>query len=100
MVGKDSTFPIYFKEENAMPKKEYKTGDVIKLNEKEIEVLATFTKEQNNLSVMFEMLAAKQSDCHKRFWDTIRGLYPGIKEFDLYGNWKKQEITLRGEKRE
>lgn len=78
-----------------MKRKEYKTGDIIKIDKKEMDIIETFADEKERLNVMFAVISKKYYATEKNFWDTIRDLYPGIKDFDLYANWEKKEITLR-----
>ena len=80
-------------------KKIYKTGDVLHIEKREMATMDTFHKELESFSLMFDVLAEKQRNHQRRFWDTIYDLYPEIKEFDLYMDWKKKEITLRSKKR-
>jgi len=84
------------KSERVVKTKEYKTGDIIKLGKREMDIIETFREKQRNLSVMFDVLAGNERDYQERLWNTIRDLYPGVEKFDLYANWKKREITIRG----
>jgi len=84
------------KSERLVKTKEYKTGDIIKLGKKEMDVIGTLHEKRQELSLMFDMLADKEKNSQERLWNTIRGLYPGTEGFDLYANWKKREITIRG----
>ena len=72
-----------------------KTGDVIEIGKKGMDVIETFTEEKARLDVMFNVLSGKTYDNEKKFWNTIHGLYPEAKDFDLHVNWEKKEITLR-----
>ena len=81
-----------------MKKKIYKTGDVIQIGQKEKATIETFRKESASLLIMFDVLAEKQRKNQERFWNTIYDLYPEAKGFDLYADWKKGRITLRGKK--
>lgn len=78
-----------------MEEKKYKTGDIIKIDKEKMEIIETFTNEKERLEIMFAVISKKYQIAARRFWDTLRDLYPGIKSFDLYANWGKKEITLR-----
>ena len=78
-----------------MKKKEYKTGDIVKIDKKEMNVIETFTDEKARLDIMFAVISKRYHAAEKQFWGTIRDLYPEIKGFDLYINWEKEEIVLR-----
>lgn len=83
-----------------MKKKEYKTGDIIKIDKKEMDVIETFAAEKEQLNLMFDIISKKYHATEKNFWATIGDLYPGIKDFDLHVDWKKKEITLRYKSKE
>lgn len=81
-----------------MKKKEYKTGDIIKIDKGKMDVIETFMDEKVRLDVMFVVISKKYQAAEKKFWDTIYDLYPEAKGFDLHANWEKKEITIRHKK--
>lgn len=76
-------------------KTQIQTGDIIPINEKNLKVLSTFDKETKALVIMLDVLTERQRSNHERLWDTVYGLYPELKEFNLHISWKKKEITVR-----
>jgi len=73
-----------------------KTGDIIKIGKKEMDVIDTFIDEKEQLELMLSVLMRRQHSTERKFWDTIKGLYPETKGYNLHANWEKKEITLRG----
>lgn len=86
---------------DCMPGKEIKimkTGDVIHMGESQIAVLKTHNDEKKDIRFLIDAAAARGRLSEERFWNTVFDLYPEIKGFDIYINWKKKEITIRGKR--
>ena len=79
--------------------KEIKTGTIVNINEKNLEVLETHMQERKNLSWLIEEAATKGRLCTDNFWNTVYDLYPDLKGFDIHINWKEKFITVRGQKK-
>lgn len=75
-----------------------KTGDTIQIKGKELSVLKTHFEERKSISWLIQEAADLGKIASARFWDTVYGLYPELKEFDIHINWKTKVITARGRK--
>ena len=77
-----------------------KTGDVVQIMEKELEVLKTHNEEKKDIAFLLDAAATRGRLNEERFWNTVFDLYPEIKGFDIHISWKKKLITVRGKKEE
>ena len=75
-----------------------KTGDVIKIEERELAILQSHFDEKGESMYLIKEAATIGKIATDKFWKTLYGLYPEVKNFDININWKKKELIVRGNK--
>lgn len=76
------------------------TGDIIKLSEKDVRILRTHFDRKKDISGLIQRVAELERATADRFWNTVFGLYPSAKDFDIHIDWKEKELVIRGKKDE
>lgn len=79
-------------------KKEFKTGDVIKLTPKQIKVVQTINTQLNIAKTAFNLASEKYHDIEDDLWLTIKEFYPEvIDNFTVSLLWGDFELVIRKE---
>ena len=80
-----------------MKKKDFKPGDIIKVNKKYHDELKNRFEEINALQVEIEKLSLSTYRKNKDIWEFLNELYPGLNSKRASYNKELNEITIKGD---